>query len=817
MVNELVNKLLWRFLPKVSVIAALVIAGLPHAASWGQNAVASRYDRIVGSGDAASINGVTYAAFSKPVLNGLYTAFEANLSGAASTDDDQAIASWQIGTPAVPPAETDFLQEGSDVGGGATLSMNLSSANRQLSLNSLQNIGFNAALAGTGGMGDDTGIFLYGGIGYYDTLVKLAREGDSAPNGGTWQHFGTGILDVQFRGLNSLRHTVFQDVITDSPGAPNDDWRVFEVGPGLQAARAVEGQPAPIGGNYLSFSTYEMNDVGETVFAGSTQSSNIGNKIWFLDAAGTSTELITASVSGGTSTSAGSIKTISSGVPLINVPGDVVFTGWTSSGGAGSSDSFIFRSDKTGSPVSIILAEGSAAPDGNGVFDNITNTTARLNDRGHYVQQQFGIPSFASGLTLRATTGGATDNTGIFRVDLNGNVTQIFREGQAALSGNGRFGELGGSTQFAFNDAGAVAMLTTYAGTSGGNSDNAAIVISDGIDYFEIAREGVAVQGSTVASLDFANGVLGNDITTSGLNNYSQVAYVERLANNQQTIKVWTPELHYRGGSGYWYDGDEWTLSQTPYYVHDVFIDAAIESEVLTTSITAQARNLQIGGGAGTAALRLGHLDYVQVFDTLTLFDNGVVDLTQQASVSAGTLRGNGVVLGDARALVEVLEVLDVGMSIGRLEIRSRLFQHGSCTTLIELGGTGLGEYDQVFGLDPHEDDVSLNLAGDLVVSLYEGFQLAPGMEFTIFDVGGPVEGQFRDLAEGALVGNYGSQNLFITYSGGDGNDVVLYTAVPEPSTVILICLAILFLTTRHTLACAIVHQSTDTSTPAVG
>ena len=53
--------------------------------------------------------------------------------------------------------------------------------------------------------------------------------------------------------------------------------------------------------------------------------------------------------------------------------------------------------------------------------------------------------------------------------------------------------------------------------------------------------------------------------------------------------------------------------------------------------------------------------------------------------------------------------------------------------------------------------------------------------------VGGTLTGQYDDLGEGDLVGNFGGQDLFITYGGGDGNDVALFTnAVPEPTTVLI-------------------------------
>ncbi len=49
--------------------------------------------------------------------------------------------------------------------------------------------------------------------------------------------------------------------------------------------------------------------------------------------------------------------------------------------------------------------------------------------------------------------------------------------------------------------------------------------------------------------------------------------------------------------------------------------------------------------------------------------------------------------------------------------------------------------------------------------------------------------GQYEGLAKGALVGNFGGEDLFITYTAGSGNDVALYT-IPEPTTLLLALLA---------------------------
>ncbi|MDG2185479.1 MAG: PEP-CTERM sorting domain-containing protein [Mariniblastus sp.] len=66
---------------------------------------------------------------------------------------------------------------------------------------------------------------------------------------------------------------------------------------------------------------------------------------------------------------------------------------------------------------------------------------------------------------------------------------------------------------------------------------------------------------------------------------------------------------------------------------------------------------------------------------------------------------------------------------------------------------------------------------------------------------GGTLSGQYEGLGEGARVGNFGGQDLFITYGGmGDGGGVALFTnAVPEPTTMLIwAMLAGLGMTTRR-------------------
>lgn len=84
-------------------------------------------------------------------------------------------------------------------------------------------------------------------------------------------------------------------------------------------------------------------------------------------------------------------------------------------------------------------------------------------------------------------------------------------------------------------------------------------------------------------------------------------------------------------------------------------------------------------------------------------------------------------------------------------------------------GETGVGYY-ATFNGD------NIQLSGDLELRLFYGFTPANGDVFKILDVNNQLTGQFNGLKEGALVDTFENIGLYISYQGGDGNDVVLTT-----------------------------------------
>jgi T5SS/PEP-CTERM-associated repeat protein len=130
---------------------------------------------------------------------------------------------------------------------------------------------------------------------------------------------------------------------------------------------------------------------------------------------------------------------------------------------------------------------------------------------------------------------------------------------------------------------------------------------------------------------------------------------------------------------------------------------------------------------------------------------------------------------------VQVLGELNPGNSPGVVSFGGDLVLGTDTLTRIELGGIELGTFDQL------QIAGDFQVAGLLDVSLINGFSLGFNQEFLIADVSGIRTGYFQGLNEGDLVGNFGGMDLFISYGADGGGDISLFTAVPEPSSLLLV------------------------------
>ena len=143
---------------------------------------------------------------------------------------------------------------------------------------------------------------------------------------------------------------------------------------------------------------------------------------------------------------------------------------------------------------------------------------------------------------------------------------------------------------------------------------------------------------------------------------------------------------------------------------------------------------------------------------------------------------------------------------IGNVFFEGDLRPGNSPATVLFEGNVILGNnsvtHAELFGLDPSDYDRmliggDLSINGALAVSLGD-HMLGANQEYLIAEIDGSLIGQFSGLGEGDLVGNFTGHDLFISYTAGDGNDIALFTAIPEPGSFTLVCLIFSNLITRR-------------------
>ena len=177
------------------------------------------------------------------------------------------------------------------------------------------------------------------------------------------------------------------------------------------------------------------------------------------------------------------------------------------------------------------------------------------------------------------------------------------------------------------------------------------------------------------------------------------------------------------------------------------------------------------------------------------LTNNGTIHTIHGTFTNHGTVKGSGHIQGSYTDHGHTKP----GNSTGVMTIEGDYFKRGGSKE-IELGGEFHGGGDHTLTqFDWLNVTGNVELAGALDVLLVDSFELAAGMSFEILKFGGTLTGQYDGLDEGRKVGSFSGTNLYITYAGGEGNSVTLFSrAVPEPSTLLLALLGLALLPRRR-------------------
>lgn len=181
--------------------------------------------------------------------------------------------------------------------------------------------------------------------------------------------------------------------------------------------------------------------------------------------------------------------------------------------------------------------------------------------------------------------------------------------------------------------------------------------------------------------------------------------------------------------------------------------------------------------------------------NNLTKDGNGVLSLngantySGETSVTAGTLRGTGSILGDL--FVSSGATLEAGNSIGTFTAGGLVDLTAGGTFKFELNST-TGAFDQLVANGVSLDGAAQFTLSDLGSGLWSG-----GTIIAINNTSGDaILGTFSGLSEGATV-TLGSNDFIVSYVGGDGNDFTLQT-VPEPGAWMLLTAGLCALALRR-------------------
>jgi len=156
-------------------------------------------------------------------------------------------------------------------------------------------------------------------------------------------------------------------------------------------------------------------------------------------------------------------------------------------------------------------------------------------------------------------------------------------------------------------------------------------------------------------------------------------------------------------------------------------------------------------------------------------------------NLAAGTLQGNGLIVGD----VTSFGTNSPGFSVGTLSITGSLTLASTAVTVMELFGNGSNDLLTVSGV--------FTYGGTLTVTNATGFTFADGQSFQLFEFGSRLE-SFGTTNLPALPGTLGWNTSQL-----DAQGLLSIVVVPEPSTVLLVVIGGLTLLalrrTRHHIA----------------
>ena len=227
------------------------------------------------------------------------------------------------------------------------------------------------------------------------------------------------------------------------------------------------------------------------------------------------------------------------------------------------------------------------------------------------------------------------------------------------------------------------------------------------------------------------------------------------------------------------------------------------------TSVTLglQSFGTQTSGGSATFNHSGGTLNqgFTNMNEALSIGEDGAG--TYNASGTA-TISATGVLVGGNAGSDGLLELDGSSIAFNTDDLAIGLQSNG-----VDGGAMGALSFiadaagvSAIFSADNTEfganADLFVDLTADANFATFTSFNTGTLMDVAVLiDNANAVAGTFAGLSEGAAVSIGGGQTAFITYVGGDGNDIVLQTfseAVPEPGSLAVLAMAGIGMMTRR-------------------
>ncbi|MGD9637364.1 MAG: choice-of-anchor tandem repeat NxxGxxAF-containing protein, partial [Pirellulales bacterium] len=704
-------------------------------------------------------------------------------------------------------------------------------------LNNAGQVVFWASLQNTsGGTFDDTGIYMYDGVG----LKNLVREDGAAPGGanfdvlsdipsvndagivsfysslrnaqngidnaGTYLNNGSELVKIARRGdllpdgngqfsqslgsdaVNSAGHVrIKAELINTSLGVNNNLGLYLYNGSSL-VKLARENDAVPEGnGLFDDFMDFNQGfDDGDLVafhatLRNTSGGSNDNSGIYLHNG----TALVKLARENESAPDGNGLFSAFSPSALVNSAGQVAFRAdLRNTSGTTLDNSGIYLHN--GSSLVKLARENENVPEGDGRFDDFGFPA--VNDAGQ-----------AAFYGYLRNTNSQTDS-GIYLH--NGSaLKKLVRENDNVPEGNGRFDNF---SRLQLNGTGQVAFKAFLRGNSGGLTDDNGIYVTDGIETVKVAREGDTLVGAVVAFLDTTGGYAGDAGLRMSFNDYGQVAFRAAAANGSQGLFLYTPDLRWRSTtSGSWDAAGNWTLSLKPGTPHAVQIDPSTSLSITGPAVGATVSTLTVGDDVGVAqpVLNLQAGSVVSASAAITLKDNATI----------GFQIGGTSTTDFARLMTAGIATLDGEVAVQF--VNGFLPSAGDMFSILSATGGVAGTFDTTAAQLPAlagglkwqinygPNDVVLAVVAAGLSGDYNGNQVIDAADYTVWRdaVAAGATTLLNDFTPGVVDDNdylYWTSHFGDSLGSGAGSGS---TTVPEPTSLVALFIASLAILARRT------------------